>query len=53
MVSEVENEEKYQSKSGKEMPSLSMGQKHGMDQGSRECADLEICIDSSLVVSFL
>ena len=30
-----------------------MGQKHGMDQGSRECADLEICIDSSLVVSFL
>lgn len=49
----MENEEKCQSKSGKEMPSPSMGQKHGMDQGSRECADLEICMDSSLVVSFL
>ena len=49
VVSEEENEEKCQSKSGEEMLSPSMGQKCGMDQGSRVCrlGDLH-----GLVVSF-
>ena len=51
VVSEAENEEKCQSKSGEEMLSPSMGQKYGMDQGSRQCADLEICMDWLFVFS--
>ena len=37
LVSEEENEEKCQSKSGEEMPSPSTGHKDGMDQGSKVC----------------